>query len=545
MDFLLGEIVEKDTIEITESDFAPPTPPTPLKTSKFKDPSNKRINHAFSGSGFPEVKKLSAFKAMQRKKDQQEEEENKLSGNFTARSRQVFNSGNLRDAGPEPKMFKDEYDQGHSHSHSHADEKQPEKPLTDQERIHLENIKYLSTLTHEQKVQEREELMNSMDPKVLQGLLGMFERREKRLKEKDLQSEESKETKDVKFESTAAAVPDIKENQTPLKQSSEFEGFGDEGLTVAGDWIGGFNKNHTDKSQDGHASVTGFDDAGVNKALGVKEEEVKEDKEKKSVKFAAEVAETKQDEPKGKQLDFEDLDAIAPPTYQIHTEAASQPIDESTYSSLHFPVPPANSYEPLDLNSADFSEKLHEKYFPDLPKDVKSLEWTQPLKPVSLEDTIIASVSDLRFDFKGDIVLAQPGEVIDTTTGLYHHSENSNLKGYTLKELAHLSRSSVPGQRCLSLRTLGRILYKLGKEHEHYLIQPELIDEEGEVVGAGDEDVNEEGQRKFREMIWDLVKELRIVETIEEFTEDSNLSVRNYAVEALWMWRRGLEKEKQ
>ena len=36
------------------------------------------------------------------------------------------------------------------------------------------------------------------------------------------------------------------------------------------------------------------------------------------------------------------------------------------------------------------------------------------------------------------------------------------MAGYTLGELAHLARSTLAGQRCLSIQTLGRILHKLG-----------------------------------------------------------------------------------
>ena len=44
---------------------------------------------------------------------------------------------------------------------------------------------------------------------------------------------------------------------------------------------------------------------------------------------------------------------------------------------------------------------------------------------------------------------------IPTYMGLHHHSENPHMAGYTLGELAHLARSTLAGQRCLSIQTLG------------------------------------------------------------------------------------------
>ena len=143
--------------------------------------------------------------------------------------------------------------------------------------------------------------------------------------------------------------------------------------------------------------------------------------------------------------------------------------------------------------------------------------------------TTYESVSDIRFDFKGNIVeLPDTKESINkipTYLGLHHHSDSPNLAGYTLPELAHLSRSVVPGQRCISIKTLGRILHKLGLHK--YNVAAEVSAE-----------INEQ----FEDMIWSIVEELRIIDTLTEAADENrtkNLSVRNYALEALWLWRQG------
>lgn len=508
---MLGDIVERDIHDDTIPEFSIPEPP--------KGPpsiGSGKLN-AFSGRGFPEIKKLSAFK------NKRKTENNNNSKNSKSRD-----SSSSQPANRQP-------------------EESTATPLTESERIHLENIKYLQSLTEEQKAAEKEELMESMDPKVLMGLLKVMEKREQKMKQQQKQKLEKNE-----IPTTDNTIENKNEEQKEgLKDDRGFQGYGDVGLTVSGDWIGGFRDGEK-------GSVTGFDDEGVNRALsGLKVEpqpetiKKREAAESKTVRFKEE--EEQKEVPQNentthtgnKCMDFEELDEIAPPSYQINQEVSSIPPEEAM-GTVHFPKPDPSTYEQLDINSPDFEDKLHEKYFPDLPRDPTRLEWTQPLKPITLEDTLINTVNDLRFDFRGDLVIQQEGDEINTRDGLHHHSEKSNLAGYTLKELAHLSRSQFPGQRCLAIRTLGRILYKLGQNDKYYLIEPEFVDDDGEVVDVeeGQRDI-EEGRGRFRELIWDLIKELRVVETLQEFTEDLNLSVRSYSTEALWMWQRGKEEQKK
>lgn len=367
--------------------------------------------------------------------------------------------------------------------------------LSEAEKIHLENIEILSKMSDDQRIAEKEELMNSMDPRILKALL--------------LRSEK----------------------KLAKKSEAEFEGYGD--------WIGG------DRNGEAWREPT-LQKEDVDEALGIKSalkaETPKSPGSGKKVRFDNVSSVQYDEKPKDDEWeDIEDLDDIAPPSYQINQEADSVPFEEAI-ANVHFPRPSVNEEESykLDINDPDFQDKLHEKYFPDLPKDTEKLKWMEPLPDSNTKDLVFDNISDLRFDFKGDLIVPSGDSTISTTEGLHHHSDNPSLAGYTLRELAHLSRSTVPGQRCIAIRTLGRILHKLGKGK--YNIIPEFEpDDEGEEVPVSDEALKSAAS-DFDQMFWGLIDELRIVETLEESADEkitNNLSVRSYAIEALWLWKQG------
>ncbi|GAA51610.1 RNA polymerase II-associated protein 1 [Clonorchis sinensis] len=82
-----------------------------------------------------------------------------------------------------------------------------------------------------------------------------------------------------------------------------------------------------------------------------------------------------------------------------------------------------------------------------------------------------------RFDLCGLVV--PPEAVLDTHLGLHHHGEEPERAGYTIGELFHLSRSSVPAQRRLALATLATALGQTRRgRHVHNLApvsSPSLI----------------------------------------------------------------------
>lgn len=350
-----------------------------------------------------------------------------------------------------------------------------EPKLSEAQKIHEENLKKIAELTEEQIEEEKADLLGALDPKLIQSLL--------------------------------------KRTQERSHHHDHAEGYDG--------WVGG-GKNGV--------VLPHLDSDDVNKALGVK-----------SVKFADVV---EHDEPHGpneqedevvnqfnENEDSED-DEVAPEGYQIVPES-----DIESGPDVHFPKPRVVRDDPtMDINDPGFLDQMHEKYYPDLPKETRKLAWMQPSKTLA-KPTMYGSVSEMRFDFRGDLVpLETESGPTSAISGLHHHLSDPQLAGYSLPELARFTRSSVAAQRSIGIQTLGRILHKLGL-HE-YGISP---------VGADDETPAFEEQlvemkSQLETMIWDQIDKLQILESITEASDEKftkNLSVRNYALEALWLWKQG------
>jgi RNA polymerase II-associated protein 1 len=89
---------------------------------------------------------------------------------------------------------------------------------------------------------------------------------------------------------------------------------------------------------------------------------------------------------------------------------------------------------------------------PQKQTDEEKLEWMLPL-----EMTEPGPGCELRFDFQG-LVLRGAEDMTDSS--LYHHGIEPTKPGYTLQELIHLSKSTVPTQRVVALDTLSKIIAK-------------------------------------------------------------------------------------
>lgn len=145
------------------------------------------------------------------------------------------------------------------------------------------------------------------------------------------------------------------------------------------------------------------------------------------------------------------------------------PLADLRNQSTHFPSPP--TLPDLDPSDPNFLATLHEKYFPDLPADPSKLAWMAPVPTEdSVADKESAyyphaeiAVSALRFDFKGRFLSPRVSRRIPTSKGLHHHGLAPEAAGYTVAELAILVRSAVPAQRCMAFQMLGRIMYRLGR----------------------------------------------------------------------------------
>lgn len=379
------------------------------------------------------------------------------------------------------------------------------------QKIHEENLQRLAQMDESEIQQNRDEILQELDPKLIESLLNRTMRRQK--KHSDLEH-----------------------------KHTHAEGYGG--------YIGSI------RTKDGLKDLSQLDDEDVNKALKISnspmfdepekaektEAPTRETKTKKMVTFGgAEEVVVNDDDDKRQSDENDDTkadveDSTVVPIEDKNNDAMD--MLEEGVSRVHFPKPKLTTDE-LDLNDPHFFEKLHEKFYPDLPIETHKLHWMTdpvPKKAPSMYESLL----DLRFDFQGDIIELTEEKVnrdVPTYLGLHHHGDDPHLPGYTLPELAHLCRSVIPGQRCISIRTLGRILHKLGRHK--YSIFP------------GEEEATEASEyarqtsiatRTLENALWDLIEQLRIIESITEASDEkktNNLSVRNYAIEALWLWKQG------
>jgi len=219
------------------------------------------------------------------------------------------------------------------------------------------------------------------------------------------------------------------------------------------------------------------------------------------------------------------------------TSTSTQDLENST-TTIHFPTP--TQPPTLDPNSPTFLTDLHEKYFPSLPSDPSKLEWMQPDKTNNTNDPYTSPTatslppSHIRFSFTGALLPPKTSSLIPTSAGLHHHGAAPGSAGYTIPELAHLSRSTYAAQRCVAFQTLGRILYRLGT---------------GEFGDAGEEGGNlpgaEERLGELARGLWREVERERVIAQLVVESEGDgvdggrHVSARAYATEAVWLWRKG------
>lgn len=202
----------------------------------------------------------------------------------------------------------------------------------------------------------------------------------------------------------------------------------------------------------------------------------------------------------------------------------------SSFSSLSPPNPTKTHFPPipgppptLDPSSPTFQASLKEHYFPSLPHDPSSLSWMKPPTPSEKSAYSPAAntlpPSSLRFDFRGRLLPPRLAAQIPTSKGLHHHGYAPESAGYTIPELAHLARSTVPSQRCIAFQTLGRVLYRLGRGD---------FGDEGEDLCEG---------------LWECMEKGRVVQGLVEAAAkgegEGNRSVWVTATEACWLWRKG------
>lgn len=191
----------------------------------------------------------------------------------------------------------------------------------------------------------------------------------------------------------------------------------------------------------------------------------------------------------------EDLPPAQPPA-DLHPAS-----EFPSHEAFHFPTPPRQDMPPnLDPSSPSFLSDLQAHYFPEMSHDPSALSWLQPpsadpedpdstsaYHPASSAEAVHPSA--LRFSLVGNVLSPATSLSLPTTLGLHHHGKDPHAAGYTIPELAILSRSSFPAQRCIAWQVLGRILFRLGKgqfgERGSPLVEGlwSVIEREGVVAG--------------------------------------------------------------
>lgn len=288
----------------------------------------------------------------------------------------------------------------------------PPKPApatTDKERIDKENRDMLAAMSAQEIAQERQELLDRLDPSIVQMLL-------------------KRANLDDRAHTSASVFDELEEVVVEKKPQDE--------------------TNTTTTSP---------------RPPNEKKKTTEDDQARKSVRFAAAAVEDDDDDddqpPSGVQQQTSPQSTTIPP--------ADTPLAANT---THFPHPA--SLPDLDPSDPDFLDTLHKKYFPTLPADPSKLAWMAPLPtPGSPADRdspyypgqATLSVAALRFDFRGRLLAPATSRALPVTRGLHHHAEAPEAAGYTLAELGRYARSAVPAQRCVAFQTLGRLLYRLGR----------------------------------------------------------------------------------
>ncbi|KAM5464983.1 hypothetical protein MauCBS54593_006616 [Microsporum audouinii] len=271
---------------------------------------------------------------------------------------------------------------------------------------------------------------------------------------------------------------------------------------------------------------------------------------KKSVSFDIP---TKQGTPENAQNNENEQSYIQPddlppsiPPPDLHP--ASQPPPPP----IHFPRPPPRS-DPmpnLDPSSPSFLSDLQTHYFPDTPHSASSLSWlrssdsdsdpSSAYHPSSTATSIAPAA--LRFSLKGAILPPRTALSIPPSMGLHHHAADPEAAGYTIPELAILSRSTVPAQRCLAWQVLGRVLYRLGKgewgDQDSPLVNGlwSVVERESVVAGmlaeaGGDVDVDGKKESSNNNQPTPAPAKAGGI--------GRHASARAWATEAVWLWRRG------
>lgn len=242
----------------------------------------------------------------------------------------------------------------------------------------------------------------------------------------------------------------------------------------------------------------------------------------------------------------------------LHPAAEHPSLDPAMIEKFHFPQP-KQPMPTLDPSSPSFLSELKSHYFPEMSHDPSALSWlqtpstdeedpdsTSAYHPAS--NAISLAPSAIRFSLRGTILAPNTALSLPTSLGLHHHGEDPQAAGYTIPELAILSRSTFPAQRCVAWQVLGRILFRLGRaefgDRGGQLSEGLwfVIEKEGVVAGMLTEAEGATGQDHGKTRTGESGQQ-------NETGGKSNVpvapglgrhaSAAAWAVEGVWLWQKG------
>ncbi|KAJ5632975.1 hypothetical protein N7490_009314 [Penicillium lividum] len=235
-------------------------------------------------------------------------------------------------------------------------------------------------------------------------------------------------------------------------------------------------------------------------------------------------------------------------------------LDPAMIDTFHFPQP-KQPMPKLDPNDPNFLADMQTHYFPEITHDPAALSWLQPpsadeedpdsTSPYHPSSNAIAiAPSAIRFSLRGTLISPNTSLSLPTTLGLHHHGEDPHAAGYTIPELAILSRSTFPAQRCVAWQVIGRILFRLGRaefgDRGGQLSEGlwHVIEKEGVVGGMLAEAEGASGQFPGVQSRTSKVQDEK-----DDQAEEGNMPVASgigrhasaaaWAVEGVWLWQKG------
>ncbi|KAJ2805201.1 hypothetical protein H4R20_002189 [Coemansia guatemalensis] len=263
-------------------------------------------------------------------------------------------------------------------------------------------------------------------------------------------------------------------------------------------------------------------------------------KASKQVSFAAEVPDP--EENPASNVDATSTSNPPPPPPAEWVDANDAPT--ATERSKYFDVD-----DNTIGNDGDFYANMKRKQFPSEVVEEAQLAWmlghrqakspmeqaisknkSQEARALAAEtkneggELLQKRASRIRFGFDGQI-LAEEDADIPQSIGLHHHGEEPDKPGYTIPELLHLSRSTVPSQRAAAMSTLGCIIHNINVGAwdlaDTVVVYTGLLDWQAELYFAeGIADTNKTGRAQATVALWMWVVEMARYKALVRLTVD-------------------------